>query len=68
MGWIGYALLVLWEGYWLYVIATDVWSGTTHTTLPVILTLLAILVGCPLAVFLIWRLLLWILKLFVPAS
>jgi hypothetical protein len=36
--------------------------------LPVILTLLAILVGCPLAVFLIWRLLLWILKLFVPAS
>jgi hypothetical protein len=31
-GWIGYALLILWEGYWLYLIASDIWSGTTHNT------------------------------------
>jgi hypothetical protein len=67
-GWVGYALLVLWEGYWLYLIASDVWSGTTHTTPAVVFILLAILVGWPLIVFLLWRLLLWIILRVVPAN
>jgi hypothetical protein len=62
---VGYVFLFLWEGCWLLFVGWGWFSGMSHWTQEAFLSLLVVLIGLPLGVFLLWRLLLWILSGFI---
>ena len=70
IGRIGYVLLIAWEVGIIALIAYGVFFGKPDwSTWPTFgWSLLVSMVGYPLAVFLIWRLLLWILRGFIRSS
>jgi hypothetical protein len=59
---IGYVLLIFWEGGWLATIIWGELSGKSHWSPESLVSLLVLLVGYPLGIFLLWHLLLWILR------
>jgi hypothetical protein len=67
---IGYVLLIAWEAGWILFIAWGVffenpdWSNWPTS----FWSLLGILIGYPLAVFLLWRLLLWLIQGFARSN
>lgn len=63
---IGYVLLTVWVGGWIALIVWGIAFGNVDwSEWPLFL---AVLIGYPLGVFLLWRLLLWILSGFVRES
>jgi hypothetical protein len=62
---IGYALLGLWLAGWLVTIVGTEFFGAAHWSPYNLLSVMGFVVGIPLAVFWLWRLLLWILNGFV---
>jgi hypothetical protein len=63
---IGYVLLTLWMVGWFAALAWGTISGKTDWNSWLII--FSPIVGLPLSIFLLWRLLLWILSGFVRSS